>query len=101
MFCRALRQVTAVRSKPMASSCFANRVKRFTSGVKIGISTDATNFVGTVGAGADFGLTRAIGLRVMAKDYIGRFDTREAIGFDAGNDYTHNWGITVGLKLGF
>ena len=69
--------------------------------VKIGLSTDATNFVGSVGAGADFGLTRAIGLRLMAKDYIGRFDVREATTLDYEPDIAHNFGFSAGLKIAF
>jgi hypothetical protein len=69
--------------------------------VKIGLSTDATNFVGTVGAGADFGLTRAIGLRLMAKDYIGRFDVREATTLDYEPKVAHNFAFSAGLKIAF
>lgn len=69
--------------------------------VKIGLSTDATNFVGTVGAGADIGLTRNIGLRLMAKDYVGRFDVREATTIDYKPDITHNIGLSAGLKIAF
>jgi hypothetical protein len=69
--------------------------------VKIGLSTDATNFVGTVGAGADFGLTRAVGLRLMAKDYIGRFDVREATTLDYEPEIAHNFGFSAGLKIAF
>jgi hypothetical protein len=69
--------------------------------VKIGLSTDATNFVGSVGAGADFGLTRTIGLRLMAKDYIGRFDVREATTLDYQPEIAHNIGLSAGLKIAF
>ena len=69
--------------------------------VKIGLSTDATNFVGTVGAGADFGLTRGIGLRLMAKDYIGRFDVREATTMNYDPEIAHNFGFSAGLKIAF
>jgi opacity protein-like surface antigen len=69
--------------------------------VKIGLSTDATNFVGTVGAGADFGLTRNIALRLMAKDYIGRFDVREATTLDYEPEVAHNFGLSAGLKIAF
>ena len=69
--------------------------------VKIGLSTDATNFVGTLGAGADVGLTRNIGLRLMAKDYIGRFDVREATTIDYKPDVAHNFGLSAGLKIAF
>jgi hypothetical protein len=69
--------------------------------VKIGLSTDATNFVGTIGAGADFGFTRNIGLRLMAKDYIGRFDVREATTLDYQPEIAHNFGLSAGLKIAF
>jgi hypothetical protein len=69
--------------------------------VQIGLSTDATNFVGSVGAGADFGLTRTIGLRLMAKDYIGRFDVREATTLDYQPQIAHNIGLSAGLKIAF
>jgi hypothetical protein len=69
--------------------------------VKIGLSSDATNFVGTLGAGADLGLTRNIGLRLMAKDYIGRFDVREATTIDYKPDVAHNFGLSAGLKIAF
>jgi hypothetical protein len=69
--------------------------------VKIGLSTDATNFVGTVGAGADVGLTRNIGLRLMAKDYIGRFDVREATTLDYQPEIAHNFGLSAGLNIAF
>ena len=69
--------------------------------VEIGLSTDATNFVGTIGAGADFALTRNIGVRLMAKDYIGRFDVREATTIDYNPDIAHNFGFSGGLKIAF
>lgn len=69
--------------------------------VNLGLSTDATNFVGTVGAGADFGLTRNIGLRLMAKDYIGRFDVREATTLDYQPEIAHNFGLSGGLRIAF
>ena len=69
--------------------------------VRIGLSTDATNFVGTFGAGADVGLSRAIGLRVMVKDYVGRFDVREATTIDYEPELAHNLGISAGLRIAF
>jgi hypothetical protein len=69
--------------------------------LRIGLSTDATNFVGTIGAGADFGLTRAVGLRLMAKDYVGRFDVREATTLDYEPEIAHNFGFSAGLKVAF
>lgn len=65
------------------------------------IGTDATSFAWNVGGGVDLQFSRNVGVRLMAKDYIGRFDTQEATGFDLSTRYAHNWGLTVGLKLGF
>lgn len=69
--------------------------------VRIGLSTDATNFVGTFAAGADVGFTRAIGLRVMVKDYVGKFDVREATTLDYEPELAHNLGFSAGLRIAF
>jgi outer membrane protein with beta-barrel domain len=69
--------------------------------IDVGLSTDATNFVGTVGAGADFGLGGPVGLRIMARDYIGRFDVREATTLGYEPDISHNFGLTAGLRIAF
>jgi hypothetical protein len=92
-------------SMPLAGSAFKPFVQlgagAMRHNVTVGLSTDATNFVGTIGAGADFGLTRAIGLRLMARDYIGRFDVREATTIDYQPDIAHNFGLSAGLKIAF
>jgi hypothetical protein len=54
-----------------------------------------------VGAGADVGLTRSIGLRLMAKDYVGRFDVREATTLDYEPGIAHNFAFSAGLKIAF
>ena len=69
--------------------------------IDVGVSTEATNFVGTVGAGADFGLGGPVGLRIMARDYIGRFDVREATTLGYEPDIAHNFGLTAGLRIAF
>ena len=69
--------------------------------IDVGLSTDATNFVGTIGAGADFGLAGPVGLRIMARDYIGRFDVREATTIGYEPDIAHNFGLTAGLRIAF
>ena len=50
------------------------------------LSTTATNFAGNVGLGADVGIGNNIGVRVMAKDYIGKFDVKEATSLDFEGD---------------
>jgi hypothetical protein len=37
----------------------------------------------------------------MAKDYIGRFDVREATTLDYQPDIAHNFGLSAGLKISF
>jgi hypothetical protein len=38
------------------------------------LATKATSFAGNFGGGVDLQLTKALGLRAMAKDYIGKFE---------------------------
>jgi hypothetical protein len=65
------------------------------------LETQSTNFAANVGAGIDLQLARNLGVRLMAKDYIGRFDMKEATGFDLSQKRTHNWAFTAGISLGF
>lgn len=64
-------------------------------------SVRATNLAYTAGVGVDVGVTDAISLRIQAKDYIGKFDSQEAIGFKVDGNLTHNWALTAGVKLAF
>ena len=65
------------------------------------LQTSATNLTGNLGAGIDVPLGDAMSIRLMAKDYIGKFDFKEAIGFAPTNKTTHNWALTAGLRLDF
>jgi Outer membrane protein beta-barrel domain len=65
------------------------------------LKTNATNFAVNAGVGADIELGRAVGLRLMAKDYIGEFDFEEASQLNVEGKRTHNWALSAGLKLGF
>jgi len=65
------------------------------------LSTKSTNLAGNLGAGVDLQLSRNLGVRLMAKDYIGRFDMKEATGFNFSQKTTHNWALTAGISLGF
>ena len=64
------------------------------------IATKATNFAYNVGAGVDVPLGSRLGLQLMAKDYIGKFDAREATAIDVNTETTHNWTLSAGLRLG-
>ena len=36
----------------------------------------------------------------MVKDYIGKFDAREATSLNLDSRTTHNWTVSAGLRLG-
>jgi hypothetical protein len=63
-------------------------------------STHATNFAYNVGAGADVALAPRLGLQLMVKDYIGKFDAKEATSINVNTKTTHNWAVSAGLRLG-
>ena len=65
------------------------------------VNTTATNFTYNAGVGADMALGTSLALRVRAKDYVGKVDTKQATGFDVGSKTTNNWALSAGLRLGF
>lgn len=65
------------------------------------VETQATNFAANVGVGADLALGRAIGLRLMAKDYFGKFDFKDATQLEVTGETAHNWGLSAGIRLNF
>jgi hypothetical protein len=66
-----------------------------------GLSATATNFALNAGAGIDLAFSPSVGLRIMARDYIGKFDFKEATSFDLDRGSAHNIGISAGLRLAF
>jgi len=65
------------------------------------VSTTATNLAGNVGAGADIAIGRGMGLRLMAKDYIGKFDFQGATSFDVAAGTTQNFAFSAGMRFSF
>jgi hypothetical protein len=65
------------------------------------LQVQATNLMYTAGVGVDVGLSSNFGLRLQAKDYIGRFDSQEAIGIANRGTLSHSWALSAGLKLAF
>ncbi len=63
-------------------------------------STHSTNFAYNVGAGADVAIGRRLGLQLMVKDYIGKFDVQEATELGVDTKTTHNFAVSAGLRLG-
>jgi len=66
-----------------------------------GINRKASNLAFNAGLGADIPLADNLGLRLFAKDYIGKFDINEAAGIDYEAKTSHNIALTAGLKLQF
>jgi hypothetical protein len=65
------------------------------------LTTHATNLAGNFGVGADFAVGRGVAIRVLAKDYIGKFDFKDATGFGIDANTAHNIGLTAGLRFDF
>lgn len=61
----------------------------------------STNVALTAGGGLDLQLTNALGVRLMAKDHMSRFDYGEAVGLSNEGKRAHNWVLGVGLNLGW
>lgn len=67
------------------------------------LNTNASNMALAAGIGADLNIARGVGARLMVRDYIGRFDSREAVGIgnNGSSTLSHSVAITAGLKLSF
>ncbi len=64
-------------------------------------NTRSSNIAYTAALGVDIGLSAGFGLRVQAKDWIGRFNSEQAVGFRAQGNLAHNWALTGGAKISF
>ncbi|MFL5577982.1 MAG: hypothetical protein ACJ79S_18665 [Gemmatimonadaceae bacterium] len=66
------------------------------------LETKATNFAANAGVGVDVGFGGGVALRLLAKDYVGRFDVKQATSLGGVNgDLSHNIGVSAGVKLEF
>jgi hypothetical protein len=68
---------------------------------QLGLSTSANNFAGNVGLGADVAINRSFGVRLMAKDYIGKFDFKDATTFDFSGNTAHSFAFSGGVRVSF
>ena len=66
-----------------------------------GLTNKSTNLAWNVGAGADMEIVPGLGVRILVKDYIGKFDLREATGFDVETRTMNDWGFSLGVNLSF
>ena len=65
------------------------------------VTTHANNFAANVGAGADIAVGRGVGIRLMAKDYIGKFDLQQATTLALSTNTTQSWALSAGLRFSF
>jgi hypothetical protein len=65
------------------------------------LTTQATNFAGNLGLGADVTVGRGVAIRFLARDYIGKFDFKDAVGVGVSGPTAHNFGLTAGLRFDF
>jgi hypothetical protein len=65
------------------------------------LQAKSTNLTGNVGAGIDLNFGPSIALRLMAKDYIGKFDFKQATALDVSGKTMNNVAVTAGIKIGF
>jgi hypothetical protein len=65
------------------------------------LSATATNFAGNVGLGADVAIGNDVGLRLMAKDYIGKFDFKDAAFVDFSGQTAHSFAFSAGVRVSF
>ena len=66
------------------------------------VRANASNFAFNAGLGADLALAPNVGLRLMAKDYVGKFDFKEATGLGVGDGkLSHNIALSAGVKVAF
>lgn len=65
------------------------------------LNTTATNFAANVGVGVDFAIGRGVGVRMTAKDYIGKFDAQQATYLDLGTNTTNNLAFNAGVRFSF
>jgi hypothetical protein len=65
------------------------------------LDLESTSLAVAGGVGVDVPIGKTFGLRIMAKDYIGRFDFEEATALDIESRTAHNVALSVGVRLGF
>lgn len=65
------------------------------------VKTESTNFALNAGVGLDYQINRSLGVRLLARDYVGKFDFKEATGLGLEGKTAHNVALSVGVGIGF
>jgi len=69
---------------------------RFATGL---VDVRADNLVVSAAAGMDLALAPGLALRLLARDWVGRFDSSDAIGVDLRARSAHHLALSAGLRL--
>jgi hypothetical protein len=64
------------------------------------VTARSTGLAYNLGAGVNVDLSPRLGLQLLAKDYIGKFDAEEVGAIEVDTRTTHNWAISAGVRLG-
>jgi len=65
------------------------------------LNTNATNVAYNFGGGVDVKLSPNFGVKLMAKDYLGKFDFKEETSFNLNGKTMNNVALTLGVHFGF
>lgn len=86
---------------PLVSPFIQGGVGQMRQTVDVGsVATRSTSLAYNVGGGVDIGIAPRVGLQLMAKDYIGKFDAKEATAIEVNTKTTHNWVLGAGVRIG-
>jgi len=66
-----------------------------------GVTTNANSFAWNLGGGVDMALVPGVALRLMARDYFGKFDYRDATLLDLNGRTMNNIALTAGVRVAF
>jgi opacity protein-like surface antigen len=97
----ALRLDIPLLPLPLISPFIQGGVGQMRQTIDVGpLSAKSTSLAYNVGAGVDLQVAPRVGVQVMAKDYFGKFDAKEATAINVDTKTTHNWVLSAGLRLG-
>jgi hypothetical protein len=66
-----------------------------------GLRSDVVSFAWNAGLGLDLAFGPSFGIRLMAKDYVSKFDLEEATGVDMESHASDNWSLSAGIRFSF
>lgn len=65
------------------------------------VTTTSNSLAGNVGIGADVAVGSGVGIRLMAKDYVGRYDFQGPMSLNVSSGTTQSYALSAGVRLSF